>query len=364
MPRNTRAIIHLDNIAKNYQLANKWAAHSKNIAVIKADAYGHGLLPVAKYLEKTVTSFAVAIFEEAAALRENGITKDILVLQGINSAEDLLRASQLDLSITVHQIEQLDIVINTPLEKPIKLWLKLDTGMHRLGLSESQLITALEKLKSCRHIDRPLVISSHFSSASDTNSQETAKQIRRFNEMNGRVKLPEDTQYSLANSPAIVGYPESNLDWNRPGIMLYGLPLFDVPHKSDQQLSAAMTFESEIISLRQISKGDCVGYNQQWCAENSSLIATIAVGYADGYPRQASNGTPVLINGKRAKLVGTVSMDLISVDVSNIKNVAIGDSVELWGNRLCANEVARFSGTIGYDLISGVSKRVPRIYQE
>ena len=363
MSRNTRAIINLDNIRSNFLLADQWAPQSKNMAVIKANAYGHGLVVVAEALQSLVPAFAVAIFDEAVELRKAGITKNILILQGVYHAAELRYASENDLWITLHNKEQLDLLLNTPLQQPLKVWLKLDTGMHRLGLDQKEFDKSLQLIKQCNWIDDDFIVSSHFSCASELASGESEKQLIKFKKMIQDAKLPAEIELSLSNSPAIAHLPESNLDWNRPGIMLYGLPLFDGPHNSDQQLKPAMSFESEVVAIREVEEGEHVGYSNKWQATRRSKIATVAVGYADGYPRQATNGTPVLINGERAYLAGVVSMDLISVDVTDLSNVSIGDLVELWGEHLSANEVASYANTIGYDLISGVSRRVPRVYR-
>lgn len=362
MPRSTRVLINLEYIKANYLLANKWAPNSKNIAVIKANAYGHGIVSVAKYLENIVPAFAVAIFDEGVTLREKGITKNVLILQGIHDADELVYASKHNLWVTIHNQQQLNLLLATQLPKKLSIWLKIDTGMHRIGLSEKEFVAAISSLQYCEWVNTDLVVSSHFSCASEIQNSETERQLKRFNEIIKNADLQPEMQFSLSNSPAIANIPASNLDWNRPGIMLYGLPLFDVAHSSDRLLKAAMTFESEIISIRDISKDDYVGYGQKWRAKRPSKIATVAVGYADGYPRQAKSGTPVLVNGQRAKLTGVVSMDLISIDVTDILEVKIGDRVELWGESLCANEVAGYADTIGYDLIAGVSARVPRVY--
>jgi alanine racemase len=363
MSRNTQAIISLDNIRSNFLLANQWAPKSKNMAVIKADAYGHGLVAVAEALQSLVPAFAVAIFDEAVVLRNAGSTKNILILQGVCCATELIFASQNNLWITLHNKQQLDLLLATPLKLPLKVWLKLDTGMHRLGLNQKQLNECLGFIKECPWIEDDFVISSHFSCASELASDESRTQLNNFKNMIREAKVPSEIELSLSNSPAIANLPESNLDWNRPGIMLYGLPLFDGPHGSDQQLKAAMSFESEVVAIREVEVGEYVGYSKQWKATRPSKIATVAVGYADGYPRQAINGTPVLVNGERASLAGVVSMDLIGVDVTDLSNVSIGDPVELWGEHLSANEVASYANTIGYDLISGVSRRVPRVYK-
>ncbi len=363
MSRNTQVNIHLDNIRSNFSLANQWAPQSKNMAVIKADAYGHGLVAVAKALQALVPAFAVAIFDEAVTLRQAGITKNILILQGVYCANELIYASENGLWIILHNRSQLELLLATPLKQSLKVWLKLDTGMHRLGLDQTEFERSLQAIKQCRWIEDDFVVSSHFSCANELASDESKKQLNKFKKMITKAKLPSEVELSLSNSPAIAHLPESNLDWNRPGIMLYGLPLFDGPHNSDQPLKAAMTFESEVVAIREVEIGETVGYSNQWQATRPSKIATVAVGYADGYPRQAINGTPVLVNGERAYLAGVVSMDLISVDVTDLSKVSIGDLVELWGEHLSANEVASYANTIGYDLISGVSRRVPRVYK-
>jgi alanine racemase len=362
MSRNTIAKINLASLKRNYQLANEWAPSSQNMAIIKANAYGHGLVEIAKALHQQVPAFGVAIFDEAIKLRESGISKPILILQGIHTTAELIRASQLDLWVTIHNLEQLDLILANRLESSIRIWLKLDTGMHRLGLNQNQLDKAIDAIKNCQWVDDDFVVSSHFSCASELGHSESEKQIQMFVQMIAKASLSKQPSMSLANSPAIVALPQSNLDWNRPGILLYGLPLFDKPHATDQQLEPVMTFETEVVGLRHVDKGHCVGYGRTWKADRPSTIATLSVGYGDGYPRQAKSGTPVFIRDKRAKLAGIVSMDLISIDVTDIEGVTVGDRVELWGANLCANEVASYAGTIGYDLVTGVSQRVNRVY--
>ncbi len=361
MPRNTKAIIHLDAIKANYQLANQYAPQSKSIAVIKADAYGHGCIEVAQALETQVPAFAVAIFEEAVQLREAGITKPILILQGVNQPGELEYASNHDLWTMVENKIQANLITQTPLKAKLKAWLKLDTGMHRLGLDDSNLSDTFEQLKQCLHVD-VMTLCSHLASASDVTSSMTSEQMQRFEIMTSGFSKQSALSLSIANSAALSGFPETRLDWNRPGIMLYGLSPFEHPHPSDNQLQPAMTFTSEVIGLRQLQKGETVGYGGTWQAERPSTIATITAGYADGYPRHAANGTPLSIAGQQATLAGRVSMDMITADVTDCSGIKIGDPVELWGKNINANKVAQAAETIGYDLLTGVSQRVPRDY--
>lgn len=362
MSRNTRAIIHLENIKSNYLFANRCAPSSKNIAVIKADAYGHGIVEVAKYLQNTAYSFAVAIFDEALELRAAGITKDILVLQGVQTHEEVASSLRHDLTLTLHSKKQIELILASQVAGSLKIWLKLDTGMHRLGLVGSELGDAVKRLENCPWVDDELVISTHFSNADVLDDDCTNRQLQLFNQQIKQVSTPKTLRSSLSNSSALVGFPETHSHFNRPGIMLYGVPLFDRAHASDAELRPTMTLKAPIIGLRTIQPAESVGYNGKWTSNRESNIATVSVGYADGYPRQAANGTPVFINGKRCPLVGRVSMDLISVDVTDLALVEIGDTAELWGNNIPVKEVATLSNTIAYELLTGVSKRVPRIY--
>jgi len=362
MSRPTVAKINLANIKHNFNLANQLAPNSNNMAVIKANAYGHGLLEVAKCLQGTAPAFCVAIIEEAVCLREGGIKEDILVFQGVNSLDELKIARQYNLWVTIYSYQQLKLILSHPSECQLQVWLKIDTGMHRLGLNLEEFIKARKLIKKCGWIKSEYVVSSHFSCANELKNDESITQLTEFNNLLKMANEDSTTQLSMSNSSAMISIPQANYQWNRPGILLYGLPLFDEPHSSDKSLKPAMSFESQVIAIREVKSGESVGYGKGWTANKNSQVATVAVGYADGYPKQAKNGTPVLVKGKRARLVGAVSMDLLTIDVSDIQNVSVGDKVELWGTNLCANEVATWSGTIGYDLITGISHRVPRIY--
>jgi len=358
MFRKTEALIDLDAIRSNYALACNLAPQSKSIAVIKADAYGHGILPVAEALQSVVPAFAVAIIDEALELREAGITVPLLVLEGVNSTDAIDTAVAKGLSLVVHSEEQVSLMQQASLSAPVSIWLKVDTGMHRLGLPPTQLATVLDRLSDCAC--DVSVICTHLACADDLASDATREQIDVFHACTSGQGLP----LSIANSAGILAWPESHADWNRPGYMLYG----DSPMASDTEtardLQPAMTLRSEIIAIREIGAGAAVGYGARWQAPRPSKIATVACGYADGYPRHAPNGTPTLVNGQVAPLVGTVSMDMITVDLTDHTNVAVGDSVELWGRDVAVSDVAKRSGTIGYELLTSVTPRVPRIYSK
>lgn len=365
MPRAAQAIIHLDAIIANYLLAQSFAPQSKNIAIIKADAYGHGSVQVALALQAYVPAFGVAIFEEAVILRDAGITKPILVLQGTNDKSEMQYAANNSIWLMVQNERQLQLLIESPLTGVINIWLKLDTGMHRLGFQESDLERVYQQLKYCPWVSDPIVLCSHFSCASAPNEEETVLAVERFQTMTKRIKKimgQLSVAFSLANSAALLSQPSALLHWNRPGIMLYGISPFDEPDKTSLALQPAMTLQSSVIAIREINTGEGVGYGKNWLATRPSIIATVAIGYADGFPRHATNGTPVYINGQFAPLVGNVSMDMITVDITDCHPIAIGDIVELWGKNINVNEIAQRAGTIGYELVTRVSARIPRVY--
>ena len=381
MTRKTRAIIDLDAIHQNYQLTTQFAPKSKNIAVIKADAYGHGNIKVAQSLESSVPAFAVAIFEEAVELRNAGITKPILILQGLNSKQELRYAIDNQLYVMVinkHQIELIKDLHNSLLAEPfppsqqLHIWLKLDSGMHRLGFTADEITEQFRTLLDCDWVGNDMVITSHLACASNTSNDKTNQQSKVFNRVVDKLNQVMSLELmqqsssklatSLANSASLIAFPETRMSWNRPGIMLYGLSPFDDGKVGAEELKPAMTFESYVIDITKVKAGESVGYSNKWTASKDSLIATISVGYGDGYPRQAKNGTPLLIAGQNAKLAGTVSMDMITADISECDNIKIDDSVELWGKNVDANLVAKYSDSIGYDLITGIAKRVPKVY--
>ncbi|MDG1495655.1 MAG: alanine racemase [Porticoccaceae bacterium] len=357
MSRPTRAVIDLQALRHNYQLAQSLAPKSKTVPMVKANAYGHGAARVAEALSDLAPAFGVACIEEALELRDAGIKQPILLLEGGFDAAELQLAATKGFWVMVENHRQKDAVINADLALPLTVWLGVDTGMHRLGFQPDEIAEVYKTLNSSRNISQPIVFTSHFACADDLNSDATTKQIDSF-----KACAPVTALQSLANSAAILAWPKAQREWQRPGYMLYGNSPFSVPQENADQLKPVMSFESAVISLRNISAGESVGYTANWTAQGDSTIATITVGYGDGYPRHAPNGTPVLINGQRCPLVGRVSMDMITVDVTALSQVAIGDKAVLWGPELAVNEVAEHCGTIGYELLTRMPARVPRVY--
>ncbi len=356
MYRKTVAFVDLDAIGNNYSLASALAPESKNIAVIKADAYGHGMLRVAEALQDVVPAFAVAILDEALELRAAGISQPILVLEGVNDVPACEVAAANELSLVVHNQEQVSQLLKVTSPGDVPLWIKVDTGMHRIGFAPGDLKPALERLRAGGH--DVSVVCTHLACADDLASNVTRQQLDTFKACVTGTDLPT----SISNSAGILAWPASHADWNRPGYMLYGNSPMTTDVESASGLQPAMSLRSEIIAIREVPAGESVGYGACWTAKRPSIIGTVAAGYADGYPRHAPNGTPTMVNHQIASLVGTVSMDMLSIDLTGHDNVAIGDTVELWGQGVPVNEVATHCGTIGYELLAGVTARVPRSY--
>jgi len=355
--RPTSAIIRLGAIVDNYRVAASLAPASRNVAVIKANAYGHGMVEVAIALEPEVPAFAVAFMDEAVQLRDAGIRKPILVLQGVSHASDIAEAADNDFWLRLHQQRQVDWVLSANITRPVGVWVNVDTGMHRFGFAPETSDQVCGDLLVSPNVRPDLVLSTHLACADDPANPMTGQQVNAIRSCTSRYNLA----LSIANSAGILCWPESHAEWNRPGYMLYG----HSPMESNDSfgLSPAMTMRSEIVAIRDVMPGEGVGYGHVWVAKRQSRIGTIAIGYGDGYPRHAPGGTPVLVNGQRVPLAGRVSMDAITVDLSDLEKAGVGDPVELWGQKLSVNEVALAAGTIGYEIMAGLTGRVPLIYQ-
>lgn len=355
MTRPAWVSVDLDAVLHNYTVAKSMAPAQQAMAVVKANAYGHGAIAVAQKLEGQADAFAVACLEEAIELRQASIVKPILLLEGFFSADELDDIVAHDLWITVHSLAQIKPLAGLSLQKPLTVFLKMDSGMHRLGISPANYTQAYKQLQALDSVG-PIVLMSHFSSADDASALTTEAQMSLFKSATQGLTAP----VSLANSAAIFAHPQSRQQWQRPGIMLYGASPFNYPHKlADQTLRPAMTLFSEVIAVRELAAGEKVGYGGTWVCAQPTRMGTVALGYGDGYPRQAKNGTPVMVNGQRTALIGRVSMDLITVDLSGI-DAGVGSRVEFWGKSLSANEVAACCDTIAYTLFTGLTQRVHR----
>ena len=360
MARPAQAIINLKALRHNFQLAASLCAPGLALAVVKANAYGHGAVPVAQALADLAPAFGVACIEEALELRAAGIKVPILLLEGIFSPEEVSVAAEQNFWLMLENDQQFTALESANVSKALKVWLKVDTGMHRLGLSVEDLEPAYRRMQACKNVDKTIVVATHFACGDDLESEMTDQQTTCLRDAARDLGAP----LSLANSPGILGWPQARAEWNRPGFMLYGNSPFAVAQAEADKLQAVMTLRSAIISLREIAVGESVGYAASWTAARPSKIATVAMGYGDGYPRQAPSGSPVLVNGVRVSLVGRVSMDMVTLDVTDLDSVALGDEVIFWGESLSANEVAEHAGTIGYEVLTRMPMRTPRVYVE
>jgi alanine racemase len=346
------AIIDLDALSDNYQLIQSLSPKAKILAVLKANSYGHGLELIAKALPNA-DAFGVARIDEALALRAAGIIKPIVLLEGFFAKEDIDTLAASNLQTIVHNEQQLAAILDAKLDAPLKVWLKIDTGMHRLGINPEQLAHFYQALSQSKNVQQPIVLMSHLGCADDKNNSATAKQISLFDQLSANLHLEK----SLANSAAVLLWPESHYQWIRPGLLLYGVS--PLPADNDiGGITPVMTLQSSLISVREIAAGSAVGYGGAWVSESSTIIGVVAIGYGDGYPRHAPNGTPVLINGRRVPLVGRVTMDMITVDLGAQSQDSVGDIATLWGKGLAVEEVAEFATTIPYELLCNITRRV------
>lgn len=352
------ATVHIDlnALVDNYGIIKSMAPDSKVLAVLKANGYGHGLVRIAKALPQA-DAFGVARIEEALELRTAGVIKPIVLLEGVFDDADIAILAANNLQTIVHTKEQLNAILSADIDRPLKVWLKIDTGMHRLGIAPSQFNEFYSALSESDNVHDDLVLMSHFSCADDLNNQSTSQQFAIFEQLTQQLSNPR----SIANSAGICGWQQSHCDWIRPGLMLYGVsPLIG---KSSQNigLKPVMTLQSSVIAIQQVKKGETVGYGAAWQCQENTFIGVIAIGYGDGYPRHASNGTPVWLNGRRVPLAGRVSMDMITVDLGADCQDKIGDIATLWGAELPVEEVATYATTIPYELLCNITRRVKYI---
>ena len=352
MPRPIRATISATALAHNLTVARRHAAGAKVWAVIKANAYGHGVERAARALA-AADGYAVLDFQEATRLRLAGVTKPILMLEGFFAPGDVPLLHQYALTPVLHNPQQVEMLKRSALPGAIEVYLKVNTGMNRLGFGLETLRPAYNAVRMHPQV-RGVTLMTHFADADGPGGIKA--QLDRFNEL---IKPFEAGEVSLANSAALLRFPEARGQWVRPGIMLYGCSPFADRSAEQLGLKPAMTLTSEIIATQRLQPGERIGYGFVYEAHGEMTVGIVACGYADGYPRHAPSGTPVLVNGKRARIVGRVSMDMMSVDISDIPEARIGTPVTLWGEGLSADEVAAAAGTLSYELLCKLTARVP-----
>jgi alanine racemase len=348
------ATIDTAALKHNLHLIRSFAPQSRVMAVIKANAYGHGLVAVAQALDEA-DAFAVARVDEGLTLRKAGIQKRTVLLEGVFDRGQLDSAAAAGFDLVVHTPEQIELLRYAGAGGSFRVWLKLDSGMNRLGFKGADFDAAHDALRSLPRVQSPVNLFTHLASADDPDSPATAEQLARFESATATLA----GERSIANSAGLLGFPAAQADWVRPGLLLYGVSPFDGSIGADYDLKPAMTLNSHIIALKDLAPGERVGYGGQWSAARPTRLAVAAVGYGDGYPRSLGSGSPVLVNGVRAPLAGRVSMDMIGVDVTDLASAPrIGDPVVLWGDGLPVEELAVWADTIPYELLCGISQRV------
>ncbi|ASP38566.1 alanine racemase [Bacterioplanes sanyensis] len=358
MTRATRAEIHWANLRHNYQLARQRST-GKALAVVKADGYGHGLENCARALGDA-DGFAVACVDEAIRLREAGIKRSILVLQGAYNVEEWQLAEQLGLQLVIHHTQQLDDAAAAQLGSTVSVWLKINTGMNRVGVFPQQANDCVARIQAHPQLQLTHVMT-HFANADTAVIDDVAAPMERLQQVS--QQLP-GVAVSACNSAGLLADNGIEDDISRPGIMLYGSSPLLAQTASELGLRPVMSLMSEIISIHAVAKGDAVGYGSSWVAERDTTLAVVAIGYGDGYPRHAPSGTPVVVAGVECPLAGRVSMDMITVDITDHPQCAelrIGSEVQLWGDQLDVDRVASAAGTIAYELFCRLTPRVKRI---
>jgi alanine racemase len=348
-----RAIVDTAALRHNLGRVRAVAPASRVMAVIKANAYGHGLVPAAKALAET-DGYAVARLEEGLALRAAGLTNRLLLLEGVFSPAQLEAAAEHRFDLMVHSPEQLAMLEARAGSQPVSAWIKVDTGMNRLGFRVEDFAAAYERLCRIPNVQPAPTLVTHLACADDRRDPKTAMQVKAF----GAATEGLPGARSIANSAALLACPETRGDWVRPGLVLYGVSPFPSGTGAELGLRPVMTLQSEVIAVKAVRAGETVGYGGTWRAARDTRMAVVGAGYGDGYPRSLPSGAPVLVNGRRAPLIGCVSMDMVTVDVTDLTGVSTGDPVVLWGEGVPVEEIARQAGTIPYELICGVSQRV------
>jgi len=342
------ATIKLNALRENYLLAKRLHG-GRVLAVVKANAYGHGALPCAKALEGIADGFAVAAIEEAISLREGGIRAPILLLEGWFEADELALIDQYELWTGLHRLDQIAQLAAATLSRPLHVWLKIDSGMHRLGIAPQEALAAIAQLRATGKVEK-IIGMTHFARADELDDTSTLSQVGLFRQ----AIIDSGVETSLANSGGILAWPSAHADWGRAGIVMYGGAGVDRPLPDWPQ--SVMQLDSRIIAVRDLPAGEYVGYGSRFLTSRATRVGVVACGYADGYPRAAVNGTPVLVDGLPSQIIGRVSMDMLTVDLTDLPQVGIDTPVRLWGDGLPADTVAAAAGTISYELFCNVKR--------
>lgn len=359
MSRPTQIIIDLNSLRHNLKEVKRLAPTASILAMVKSNGYGHGIERVALGLPNA-DAFGVASFEEGMQLRSVGIQQPIVLMEGLFNGIEIDEAHRQDFTLVVHHESQVQMLEKVKFEKPFTVWLKIDTGMRRLGFHPTEARSMYDRLKQCQSVKKPIGFMTHFAEADSNDRIQTMRQMALFDETIQGLSGPR----SLANSAGIVAWPSAHADWVRPGILLYGASPFEKRLGSDYALRPVMTFQSKLIALHNTAAGDRVGYGGTWTCPEAMPVGVVGVGYGDGYPRHVKHGAPVLVNGKPCPLIGRVAMDMLAVDLRTQPEAKVGDTVTLWGPDLPVEVIAEYSETSAYELLTRITQRVKVIVKD
>jgi alanine racemase len=346
------ARIDREALRHNLAAVRRFAPDARVMAVIKANAYGHGLVSTARTL-RGADAFGVARLDEGLTLRSVGINKTIVLLEGVFTADQLRVAADNDFELVVHSFEQLEMLERFAGTYAFRVWMKVDTGMNRLGFRVDEFPAAWQRLSRVKAVAKVRLMT-HLASAEEEGSPEVVQQLQRFE----RLVEGSGVERSIANSAGLIVWPQARTEWVRPGLMLYGISPVPTMESTALGLRPVMTLVTSLIAVRRVARGEAVGYGAMWRAQRDSVVGIAAIGYGDGYPRNMRTGTPVLVSGKEAHVVGRVSMDMTAIDLTDHPAAKVGDLVTLWGKGLPVERIAPFADTIPYELVCGISQRV------
>jgi alanine racemase len=352
MSRPTRVIINLAALQHNFQRVQQLAPGRRVIAMVKANAYGHGLELIARALP-LADAFGVASVEEGMRLRQAGMTQPIVLMEGLFHPTELDIAVQQRFTLVIHHRANLDILQQAIVTKPLPVWLKINTGMNRLGFTKAEAASVYQLLSTMPAVQQPVGLMTHLAEADDMTSPTTERQVKVFKQMTSH--LPGSR--TLANSAGIIGWSNTHGDWVRPGLMLYGVSPFAGKTGEDHQLQPVMTLQSQLIAVYSVKPGERVGYGGTWQAAEEGLLGIAAIGYGDGYPQCAKNGVPVLVEGIECSLAGRVSMDMLAIDLRRHPDAKVGAIVTLWGEGLPVERIACGCGASVYELLTRMTPR-------
>ena len=353
MSRGAVATINLSAFEHNFARVKELAGHRSILAMIKSNGYGHGLTRVAKALVKA-DAFGVASLNEALTLRKAAIKTPIVVMAGFYEEAELPEFINSNLAAVIHRPDQVAALEKTNTPSRLPVWLKIDTGMHRLGFPVAQTESIAARLNACEVVQKPIGLMTHLADADNLNREFTESQIKQFFHAIQHITGPT----SIVNSAGLLAYPRAAADWVRPGIMLYGVSPFAQRTGEEEGLRPVMTLSAKLIAIQHCHKDDAIGYGCTWRCPEAMSVGILGIGYGDGYPRHAKNGTPTLLNEKICPLIGRVSMDMIAIDLRAQPNAKVGDKVILWGEGLPVEKIAACADTIGYELLCNLTPRV------